>query len=118
MKPYALIITGNHEQARNYQKALGKVGFQVELVTTGARAQVQLTFTTPKLIVLDVQLPDIPGEIVLRQINACQRLIESHLILLSAGQRRLGEVKRPAPLLVTDRAISAADLALLASGMS
>ena len=118
MKPYALVITGNLEQALRYQKALGGIGFQVQSVTTGAHAQVQLTFTSPNLIVLDMHLPDIPGAVVLRQIYACRRLADSHLILLSTHQNQLIEQERPAPLRVIDREISAADLALLASEMS
>lgn len=118
MKPYALVITGNLEKARHYQKALGEVGFQVFSVTTGARAQVQLTFTTPNLIVLDMRLPDIPGTVVLRQINACQRLKATHLILLSASQNLLEDSEHSAPIRIIDRTVSAADLASLAADMS
>jgi CheY-like chemotaxis protein len=55
----------------------------VQVVTTGSRAQVQLTFTNPDLIVLDLDLPDIDGEVILRQIIAQKRLTETRLILLS-----------------------------------
>jgi len=118
MKPYALVITGNLEKARHYQKALGEVGFQVQSVTTGARAQVELSFTTPNLIVLDMRLPDIPGAVVLRQINACQRLKATRLILLSASQQWLEGSDHPAPIRIIDRMVSAADLASLAAEMT
>ncbi len=118
MKPYALIVTGNQEQARRYQKALRGIGYQVQSVTTGARAQVQLTFTTPNLIILDMQLPDIPGEVVLRQINAARRLAESHLILLSVPDKQQVENDRPAPLHILERSISPTDLAVLAEEIS
>ena len=118
MKPYALVITGNLEKARHYQKALGDVGFQVLSVTTGARAQVQLAFTTPNLIVLDMRLPDIPGRVVLRQIHACQRLEKTHLILLSTSQNFLEDSSHPAPIRIIDRTVSPTDLASLATEMS
>ena len=84
LNAYALIVTGNTPQARYYQQALQSAGFQAEIVTTGARAQVQLAFTTPDLILLDVNLPDMPGEVIVRQINAHQRLDTSVLFLISA----------------------------------
>jgi DNA-binding response OmpR family regulator len=118
MKPYALVITGNLEKARHYQNALGEVGFQVLSVTTGARAQAQLAFTTPNLIVLDMRLPDIPGRVVLRQINASRRLEKTYLILLSASQNLMEDHDHPAPIRIIDRSVSAADLASLAAEMS
>jgi len=116
MKPFALIIIGNAEQARRYKKAIDGVGFQVQSVTTGARAQAQLTFTTPDLIVLDMHLPDIPGEVVLRQIKACRRLADTHLILLSAGHS-LSEEEPSALSTILERSVGPTDLALLAKSM-
>lgn len=80
---YALVITEKQEQVLQYTDALQGAGFVVQAVTTGARAQVQLTFTNPDLIVLDLDLPDINGEVILRQIIAQKRLVSTSLILLS-----------------------------------
>jgi DNA-binding response OmpR family regulator len=84
MNAYALIVTGNHKQAKYYQQALQSAGFQAEYVSTGARAQVQLAFTTPDLILMDCNLPDMPGEVIVRQINAHRRLDTSVLFLVSS----------------------------------
>jgi DNA-binding response OmpR family regulator len=79
----ALVITANQEQVQQYTIALQEAGFVVQVATTGARAQVQLTFTNPDLILLDLDLPDIPGDVILRQIIAQRRLDTTSLILLS-----------------------------------
>lgn len=79
---YALLVTGNGELARLSQDALERAGFQVQLETTGARAQVQLAFTNPDLVVLDLNLPDMRGEIILRQLSANHRFSDTRLILL------------------------------------
>jgi CheY-like chemotaxis protein len=80
---YALVITANQEPVRQYVKALHGAGYTVQVVTTGSQAQVQLTFTNPDLIVLDLDLPDINGDVILRQIIAQPRLRDTGLILLS-----------------------------------
>ena len=80
---YALVVTGKQEKVRQYADALQGAGYTVQSVTTGARAQVQLTFTNPDLIVLDLDLPDINGDVILRQIIAQKRLVSTSLILLS-----------------------------------
>ena len=84
MKALALIVTGKADKARLYKQALQTAGFVVEVVSIGARAQVQLAFTTPDLILVDIDLPDMPGEVVLRQINAQRRLDASVLFVLSS----------------------------------
>lgn len=80
---YALVITAKQEPVRQYAEALQGAGYAVQVVTTGSRAQVQLTFTNPDLIVLDLDLPDMSGEVILRQIIAQPRLHNTSLILLS-----------------------------------
>lgn len=115
MKPYALITTGNSRQARRYQQALRSAGFQVETVTTGARAQIQLAFTTPDLIVLDMFLPDMPGEIVLRQINAQSRFDSTTLVLLSVEKNSAQKMERSAPAHAFSQPINSAKLVSLVS---
>jgi DNA-binding response OmpR family regulator len=80
---YALVITAKQAPVRQYTEALQGAGYAVQVVTTGSRAQVQLTFTNPDLIVLDLDLPDMSGEVILRQIIAQPRLHSSGLIVLS-----------------------------------
>jgi DNA-binding response OmpR family regulator len=79
---YALVITGKNKLAYLCQEALEREGFNVQVETTGARAQVQLAFTNPDLVVLDLNLPDLPGEVILRQLSAHHRLSHTRLILL------------------------------------
>jgi DNA-binding response OmpR family regulator len=88
---YALVIVNHSQNAENILRALGQAGYQAKVITTGSRAQIQLAFTTPDLIVLDLNLPDIPGEVILRQIKAQSRLRQSYLILLSEDTQTLIE---------------------------
>ncbi len=79
---YALVIADSPENAGKLLPVLNQAGFHVLAVTTGARAQVQLAFTNPDLIVLDLNLPDMNGEVILRHIKAHSRLNQARLILL------------------------------------
>ena len=79
---HALLITDKEPLARLCREALELAGFQVQLETTGARAQVQLAFTHPDLVVLDFNLPDMPGEVILRQLRAYKHQPRPRLILL------------------------------------
>lgn len=113
MNAYALIATGNSAKARQYQQALQSAGFTVETVRTGARAQVQLAFTTPDLIVLDMNLPDMSGEVVLRQVLAHRRLDHAVVFLLSAVGSSVARLAR-AQTYALAQAADPASLAALA----
>lgn len=117
MKPYALVATGNTAEAKRTQQALLNLGFQVEVVTTGARAQVQLAFSTPNLIILDMNLPDMPGEVVLRQINAQRRLDTTALILLSTGVEFPSQPRRLASATTIAHPVNPRALAALAADL-
>jgi len=114
MKAFALIASGNLKNARQYQQALQSAGFQVQVVTTGARAQIQLAFTTPDLILLDANLPDLPAEVIMRQINAHRRLESSVLFLISTDGSFSGDPNR-LQTYVFAQAVDPAVLASLAS---
>jgi len=118
MKPYALVATGNTTEAKRTRQALLHLGFQVEVVTTGARAQVQLAFTTPDLIILDMDLPDMPGEVVLRQINAQRRLDTTALILLSTGMDFPNDMQRRAAATTIAHPVNPEALAALAADLA
>ena len=111
MKAFALIASGNLNKARQYQQALQAAGFSVQIVSTGARAQVQLAFTSPDLILLDTSLPDLPADIIMRQITAHRRLDSSVLFLISTDGSFTGDTGR----LLTYVFAQAVDPSVLAS---
>ena len=97
---YALVIANSIKNPGKLQRTLTQAGYQVQCVSTGSRAQIQLAFTNPDLIVLDLNLPDIPGEVILRQIKAQRRLDDTHLILLSEDAQSAKETKDLADLIL------------------
>ena len=112
---YALLVTGNEALARLSQDALERAGFEVKVERTGARAQVQLAFTHPDLVVLDLNLPDMPGEIILRQLSVKHRFANTRLILLVEEAIPAPSAPKVAPGGVLSQPFAAPDLSALAT---
>ena len=112
---YALIATGATDHAQQYKRALGKAGFTVQVATTGARAQAELAFTQPDLILLDLDLPDMSGAVVLRQIHAHRRFAKTGLILISSAWPTLPKNVSPPASHILTTPIKPADLTALAN---
>ena len=80
---YALIIEKEGSLAEVLAGALEEAGFYSEVVTTGHEAQVRLAFTNPDLVLIDLNLPLLPGAVILRQVRAQKRLAKTRVILVT-----------------------------------
>ncbi len=83
-KPLALIIEDNPEQQNIFSQAIKMAGFSVEVIDDGEKAMQRLAKVTPHLIVLDLHLPTISGDEILRRIRADERLASVSVILATA----------------------------------
>lgn len=81
--PFALIIDDDRSVADVFQHALQDAGYQAEIMDNGHKAQARLMFTTPDLILLDLHIPNLSGEIILRQIRGQQRLGHTRVVITS-----------------------------------
>lgn len=82
-KPFALIIDDDRSVAELFQLAMQDAGYQAEILDSGHKAQARLMFTTPDLVVLDLHIPNLSGEIILRQIRGQQRLSQTRVVITS-----------------------------------
>jgi DNA-binding response OmpR family regulator len=89
--PYALIIENNNDNAKYFADRLMQDGFECQVAATGSQAQIRLAFTTPDLIVLNMDLPDLPAEAILRQVKALRWLNNTRLLIVRK-ERQLVEV--------------------------
>ncbi|MFO7536532.1 MAG: response regulator [Chloroflexota bacterium] len=83
-KPKALIIEDNEDQNLIFTTALRQAGYATESIHNGLVAQKRLSETTPDLVVLDLHLPRVSGETLLKQIHNDRRLAHTRVILASA----------------------------------
>ena len=112
-KPFALVIEDHEEQAITFQKALEFAGFDAEMVLDGERAKERLDATVPKLVVLDLHMPKVSGEMLLRQIRADER-IKDTTVFLATADAVMGEGLRDQVELVLLKPVSFSQLHALA----
>lgn len=84
--PFALVVEDDPEVAFIYQQALRDAGYQAETVATVHKAQARLVFTNPDLIVVDMHLPQVSGDVVLRQLRGRQRLHRTHVVVATGDE--------------------------------
>jgi DNA-binding response OmpR family regulator len=80
---YALVIEDDPLVAELFQRALQDAGYQAEVMENGHKAQAQLIFTTPDLVVVDIHLPGLSGAVLLRQVRGQQRMWHTRIIVIS-----------------------------------
>lgn len=82
--PYALVVEDDEQVAGLFQKALQDAGYRAEIMENGHKAQANLMFTSPDLVLLDLHLPNLDGGILIRQIRKQTRLVHTRVVLVTA----------------------------------
>ena len=83
-KPLAFVIEDDVEQQKIFSSAVEMAGFSVQSITNGADALARLDEEIPALVILDLHLPKISGDEILRRIRAQERLATVPVILATA----------------------------------
>ena len=83
-KPLALIIEDAPELVAAFANALHIAGYETDAATDGQMALDKLEQTVPYLILLDLHLPNVSGEDVLRTIRSDERFAETRIIFATA----------------------------------
>ena len=116
MKPIALVIEDNQDQNLVFTTALKQAGFDTESILEGAAAEARLKEIVPDLVVLDLHIPDVHGEKLLRQIRSDQRLADVRIILATADASLARELQSHADLVLL-KPVSFSQLSVLAARM-
>jgi DNA-binding response OmpR family regulator len=82
--PLALIIEDDSDLASIFAEALQAAQFKTEIISDGAAAQSRLQEVIPHLVVLDLHLPHVSGEALLRQIRSTPALARVKVVIASA----------------------------------
>ena len=113
MNPAGYIVEDYEDSATIFQWALEKAGYEVEVAKDGAVAQKRLTEIVPDLIILDLHMPHVPGDKILQQIRADERLSNTRVFLATADANMASQLRDQAELVLL-KPISLAQLQELA----
>ncbi|NJL35218.1 MAG: response regulator, partial [Chloroflexaceae bacterium] len=83
-RPHILLVEDNPSNSRIIEDYLNIYGYRVSTVTNGMAALTSITTLTPRLVLLDIQIPDIDGLEVLRRIRTDSRVASLPIIALTA----------------------------------
>jgi DNA-binding response OmpR family regulator len=98
--PLALIIEDDAELSEIFAQAIHLSGFTVELINDGGQALERLAVVAPMLVLLDMQLPHVSGEKILRYIRADERLAATRVIVATANDRMAEELRKDSDLVL------------------
>ena len=96
----ALIVEDNKDLADIFAMALQTAGFETQIAEAGDIALTQLTSITPDIVVLDLNLPRVPGMEVLHHIRANPRLENVQVIIATAYPRMAENLQEEADLIL------------------
>ena len=99
-KPLAYIVEDNRDTVIIFRGALELAGYEVEAAYDGAVAKKYLTETVPDLIVLDLHIPNVSGDVVLQQIRSDERLKETRVFLATADANMAAQLRDQAELVL------------------
>jgi len=85
----ALIIEDDEDLAAIFAEALHLAELETEIIVSGDAAAARLKEVVPKVVVLDLHLPQVSGETLLRQIRSTPALARTRVIIATADPVRL-----------------------------
>lgn len=91
--PLALIIEDDEDINEIFCQALASAGFSIHSVRDGQSALDFLKGTVPHVVILDLHLPNVPGETILTTIRSTPAL-ERIRVVITTADAALGEYLR------------------------
>jgi DNA-binding response OmpR family regulator len=108
-----MVIEDDFDAAAIMSAALSTAGYEVMVVRDGDMASQELLVQLPHLIALDLHLPGVNGDSLLKQIRNDERLEKSRVMLITADDRLADRVGHDADLVLL-KPVSFSQLQLLA----
>ena len=88
MSDFILVVDDEPKISKLARDYLERGGFRVETAVNGTTALAIARRDKPDLIVLDLNLPGMPGKDILAQVRADERLSETRVILTTADEQQ------------------------------
>ena len=95
-RPLALIVEDERDISIVFSRALNAAGFVTEVMQTGDTALEWLSTGSPDIVLLDLNLPQVTGEEILRHIRSDPRLAKTPVIVATAYARLAENIREQA----------------------
>jgi CheY-like chemotaxis protein len=99
-KPFGYIVEDYEDSANVFSWALEMAGYDVEIARDGGVAQRRLTEIVPDLIILDLHIPNVPGDVLLQQVRSDARLSNTRVFLATADANMAAQLRDKAELVL------------------
>ena len=83
-KPLALIIEDDRDIAALFRHVLDIAGYRTEIVMHGGEAVERLQSVLPDIVLLDLNLPGVPGSVILEDMRGDERLGNVPVVVITA----------------------------------
>lgn len=100
-RPLAYVIEDDEDLASGYSIALEEAGYRSTVFLAGVPALERLGTAVPALILIDLNLPDISGEEILRQVRADERYAGMKIAIVSADAAWAAHLQNMADFVLT-----------------
>jgi DNA-binding response OmpR family regulator len=97
---FALVIEDHVDSAIIFSEAVKRAGFDVETVRDGAAALERLAVVEPDVVILDLNLPRVSGMDILREIRSDPRLVNTHVVVVTAHGEMVNDIQEQADLVL------------------
>jgi len=88
-----LLVEDSPTVASSLRAALEQAGYQVALAETGQEALTLARTSAPDLVLLDLYLPDVSGELVFRQLRADEATSRIPVVVVTASEDRADRLR-------------------------
>lgn len=83
-EPLALIVEDDEDINEIFRQALAAAGFTTEIAREGQAAMDFLDRTVPYIVILDLHLPNVSGEMILKKIRSTPQLDKVRVVICTA----------------------------------
>lgn len=80
------VIVNDQKLCNDYSEILKRSGYQVEINRFGSMAMIVLPRLQPDIVILDMQLPGVPSNLILAYIQSYPNLQNSRIVLIGGDE--------------------------------
>lgn len=97
----ALVIEDDEMLATFFATAFEDAGYDVMIIYDGGQAMSYLSNSVPTIILCDLQLPDVPGEVILSYIRSQTKFADTRIFAASVEGTRVSYLQNQVDIILT-----------------